>query len=207
LIVKGFNGFSKDVYAMNKKILSSYLLLGLIFSIISCRSQVAENSQTKVDRQPAVGGSFYPADPKELLGMIEGFFNDAPASLELKPLAIISPHAGFVFSGGVAAASFKQIDRNKKFKHIFIIASSHTMYFDGVSVYSQGDFITPLGKVPVDTLALWLDKKYSFISNIPKPHEKEHGIEVQLPFLQYWLKNPFSIIPIIIGGVYLPESG
>jgi hypothetical protein len=67
-------------------------------------------------------------------------------------------------------------------------------------VYSQGDFITPLGKVTVDTLASWLDKNYGIINNNSGPHEQEHSLEVQLPFLQYWLKKPFTIVPIIIGG-------
>ena len=183
-----------------KKILRLFLSVGLVFPVISCRSQVAENAQTKIDRKPAVAGSFYPADPKELQSNLKSYFDGAPKSLGLQPLAIVVPHAGYVFSGSVAAAAFKQIDRNRKFKHVFIIGSSHTMYFEGASVYSQGDFITPLGKTTVDTLAGWLDKKYSFISNNTKPHEKEHGIEVQLPFLQYWLENPITIIPIIIGG-------
>jgi AmmeMemoRadiSam system protein B/AmmeMemoRadiSam system protein A len=185
---------------MKTKILRLFLSVGLVLSIISCKSQVTDNSQTKIDRKPAVSGSFYPSDPKELKSMLEGFFRDAPSSNGIQLLAIVVPHAGYVFSGGVAASAFKQIDRNKKFKHVFIIASSHTMYFEGVSVYSQGDFITPLGKVAVDTLTGCLDSKYSFISNNAKPHENEHGIEVQLPFLQYWLKNSFTIIPIIIGS-------
>jgi len=154
----------------------------------------------KIDRQPTVAGSFYPADKKELQRMLQEFFKNAPSTLGQRPLAIIVPHAGYVFSGSVAAAAYKQIDRDKRFKHVFIIGSSHTMYFDGVSVYTQGDFITPLGTVTVDTLASLLDKKYRFINNNIKPHEKEHGLEVQLPFLQYWLKNPFTIVPIIIGG-------
>lgn len=185
---------------MINTILRLFLVLGLITSIISCKSQVTENNITKIDRQPAVAGSFYPADQKELLKMVEGFFKNVPTSNINQPLAVIVPHAGYVFSGDVAAAAYKQIDRERKFKHIFIIASSHTMYFDGVSVYTKGDFITPYGKVVVDTLANWLDIKYDFISNNTKPHEKEHGIEVQLPFLQYWLKNSFAIIPLVIGG-------
>lgn len=185
---------------MYKKILRFFVLLGLVFPIISCRSQVKDNTQMKIDRQPAVAGSFYPSDRKELIKMLEGFFNETPQVLSQQPLAVIVPHAGYVFSGGVAAAAFKQIDRNRKFKHVFIIGSSHTMYFDGASVYSQGDFITPLGKVTIDTLVGSLHSKYSFISNDVEPHAKEHSLEVQLPFLQYWLKNPFSIVPIIIGG-------
>jgi len=185
---------------MCKKILRLIIAMGLVFPIISCKSQVSEKGQTKIDRQPVFAGSFYPSDKSDLVKMLEGFFNEAPSVLSQQPLAVIVPHAGYVFSGGVAAASYKQIDRNKKFKHIFIISSSHTMYFEGASVYSQGDFITPLGKVEVDTLAQWLDKNYSVINSNTQPHQKEHSIEVQLPFLQYWLKNPFTIIPIIVGG-------
>jgi len=185
---------------MCKKILRLIIALGLVFPIISCKSQVSEKGQTKIDRQPVFAGSFYPSDKNELVKMLEGFFNEAPSVLSQQPLAVIVPHAGYVFSGGVAAASYKQIDRNKKFKHVFIISSSHTMYFEGASVYLQGDFITPFGKVEVDTLAQWLDKNYSIINSNIQPHQKEHSIEVQLPFLQYWLKNPFTIIPIVIGG-------
>lgn len=184
---------------MYKKILRFFVVVGIVFPIISCKSQES-NNQPKIDRQPVVAGSFYPSDKKELQKMLEDFFNNAPNAIEQQPLAVIAPHAGYIFSGNVAAASFKQLDRNKKFKHVFVIGSSHTTYFEGASVYYQGDFLTPLGKVAVDTLAGWLDKKYNVINNDLKPHEKEHSLEVQLPFLQYWLKNPFTIIPIIIGG-------
>ncbi|MDP4290317.1 MAG: AmmeMemoRadiSam system protein B, partial [Bacteroidota bacterium] len=135
-----------------------------------------------------------------LLKSLTDYFNKAPTVLKQRPLAIIVPHAGYVFSGVVAAAGYKQIDRDAVFKHIFLIGSSHTMYFDGASAYSIGDFITPLGKVKVDSLTELLVRKYSFISNDVRPHVKEHGLEVQLPFLQYWLRKPFSIVPIIIGG-------
>src|SRR5208283_4275532 len=124
-------------------------------------------------------------DKGELLRLITEYFDKAPTILKLRPLAIIVPHAGIIFSGGVAAAGYKQIDRNSVFKHVFIIGSSHTMYFEGVSAYSIGDFITPMGKVVVDTLAGWLVKKYRFISNDTRPHNGEHCLEVQLPFLQY----------------------
>ncbi|MBA7518554.1 hypothetical protein ES705_10625 [subsurface metagenome] len=74
------------------------------------------------------------------------------------------------------------------------------MSFNGASIYSQGDFLTPLGRIAVDTLAQWLVDHNKFISNDPKPHATEHSLEVQLPFLKYWLKNDFTIVPIIIGG-------
>jgi len=186
---------------MQKYLSRIFIVAGILLLCSSCNGQTNSKKVAKIDRQPAVAGSFYPADKGELLKSIVEYFNKAPVVLKQHPLAIIVPHAGYVFSGTVAAAGYKQIDRNATFKHVFIIGSSHTTYFEGASAYSIGDFITPLGKVTVDTLTGWLVKKYSsFISNDPQPHAKEHSIEVQLPFLQYWLKKPFSIVPIIIGG-------
>jgi len=186
---------------MQKQLSRILIIAGIVFLFSSCNGQTNSTRSLKIDRQPAVAGSFYLAEKSGLLKLVTEYFNKAPAVLKQQPLAIIVPHAGYVFSGGVAAAGYKQIDRNATFKHVFIIGSSHTTYFEGASAYSIGDFITPLGKVTVDTLTGWLVKKYSsFISNDVKPHEKEHSIEVQLPFLQYWLKKPFTIVPIIIGG-------
>jgi AmmeMemoRadiSam system protein B/AmmeMemoRadiSam system protein A len=186
---------------MQKQLSRIFIIAGIVFLFSSCNAQTNSTRSLKIDRQPAVAGSFYPVDKSGLLKLVTEYFNKAPSVLKQQPLAVIVPHAGYVFSGGVAAAGYKQIDRNATFKHVFIIGSSHTTYFEGASAYSIGDFITPLGKVPVDTLTGWLVKKYSsFISNDVQPHLKEHSIEVQLPFLQYWLKKPFSIVPIIIGG-------
>jgi len=185
---------------MQKQLSRIFIIAGIVFLFSSCNAQTNSRRPLKIDRQPAVAGSFYPTDKGGLLKLVTEYFNKAPAVLKQQPLAVIVPHAGYVFSGSVAAAGYKQIDRNATFKHVFIIGSSHTTYFEGASAYSIGDFITPLGKVEVDTLTGWLVKKYGFISNDVQPHLKEHSIEVQLPFLQYWLKKPFSIVPIIIGG-------
>ena len=175
-------------------------ILPFLFFVTACHSQTGQPGNKGPDRQPAVAGSFYPADKTELLKMVEGFFREAPDVLNEQPLAVILPHAGYIFSGGVAASAIKQIDRDKKFDHVFIIGSSHTMYFEGASVFPRGNFVTPLGKVPVDTLASWLDDHYAVINGNTEPHNGEHCLEVELPLLQYWMKNPFAIIPIIIGG-------
>lgn len=184
-----------------RRFVNRIFILGcIIFFVCSCFAQKKSEVFAKIDRPPAVAGSFYPGYKTELIDMLESCFNASEKTLSDRPLAVIVPHAGYVFSGSVAAAAYKQIERNTKLKHVFIIGSSHTMYFNGVSVYSEGDFITPLGKVPVDTLTSWLAEKYDFISADFRPHQNEHSLEVQLPFLQYWLKHPFSIIPIILGG-------
>ena len=185
---------------MQKYLIRIFIVAGILLLSLSCEARATYRNPAKTDRQPAVAGSFYPAAKGELLKLIADYFNQAPAVLKKQPLALIVPHAGVVYSGGVAAAGYKQIDRDAVFKHVFIIGSSHTAYFEGASAYSTGDFITPLGKVRVDTLAGWLVKSYKFISSDPQPHAREHSIEVQLPFLQYWLKKPFSIVPLIIGG-------
>lgn len=186
---------------MQKYFKRIFIGLGIISLLSSCKAQTNSGTPAKIDRQPAVAGTFYPADKGELLRLITEYFDKAPTILNQRPLAIIVPHAGIIFSGGVAASGFKQLDRDAVFKHVFIIGSSHTVYFEGVSAYSIGDFITPVGKVEVDTLTGWLVKKYSsFISSDTRPHVGEHCIEVELPFLQYWLKKPFSIVPLIIGG-------
>ena len=115
-------------------------------------------------------------------------------------LAIIAPHAGYVFSGEVAASSFNQIDPDKKYENIFILASSHRMSFEGASIYNKGNYVTPLGTVKVNLeLANKLLKENPVFTDKADAHIYEHSLEVQLPFLQYKLKTEFQIIPIILG--------
>ena len=167
-----------------------------------CRSQ-----GERVDRQPAVAGSFYPAKQEELDAMLKQLFKNAVPSKNIQnTLAIICPHAGYVFSGEVAASAFNQIDPEKTYENIFVIGSSHHIAFEGASIYSQGNFITPLGTVKVNTeLADRLIKKSTVFSNRTDAHDREHCLEVQLPFLQYRLKKDFKIIPIVL-GTQSPET-
>ncbi len=153
------------------------------------------------DRQPAVAGRFYPADPDELRKLVISLFKNAKPKIVSNTAAIISPHAGYVFSGPVAASAFNQIDTDKQYKNIFLLGTSHTTYLDGASIFSQGDCIIPGAKIKVNRqLANELIEKYSFFTYNPKAHAYEHTIEVQLPFLYYKLKNhDFQIVPIIIG--------
>jgi len=160
-----------------------------------------------LDRQPAVAGSFYPAGRAELEAELQQLFaKAAPARETQNIIAVIAPHAGYVFSGEVAASAFNQIDPSKQFENIFILGSSHHIAFEGASVYSQGDFITPLGTVKVNTgLADQLIKNNSIFSNRMDAHAHEHSLEVQLPFLQVRLKKNFKIVPIVL-GTQSPET-
>ncbi len=169
----------------------------VLLTLWQCRGQ---KQNVKTDRQPSVAGSFYPASKQELLMMLDEFFLTAKGTSRVDPQVLVVPHAGYVFSGQVAAAAYKQIDREKSYKRIFIIGPNHRVAFDGVMAYTQGDFLTPLGRVSVDPLAGELVRKHQLFGSDPKPHQQEHCIEVQLPFLQYWLKKPFTIVPLLIGG-------
>ena len=174
----------------------TFLLFGILFFFSNCQSQ-----NKNIDRQPAVAGQFYPANREELNSTLKQLFSKAVPSKEIKDvIAIISPHAGYVFSGEVAASSFNQIDTEKEYENIFVIGSSHHIAFEGASIYSHGNFITPIGTVKVNTeLADQLIKKYSLFSDRTDAHESEHSLEVQLPFLQYRLKKNFKIVPIVLG--------
>ncbi len=115
--------------------------------------------------------------------------------------AIIVPHAGYPFSGVVAASGFNQIDPNKEYDNIFVLGPSHYVGFDGAAVYTRGNFITPLGVVKVNTeLAKELIRADKIFSDRNDAQEQEHSIEVELPFLQYRLKKDFRIVPIVVGS-------
>jgi AmmeMemoRadiSam system protein B/AmmeMemoRadiSam system protein A len=173
-----------------------FIVLLSIFNIMETFSYT-----NSTDRQPVAAGSFYPANKemlsKELSDMFENCKKSPP---DLNVRAIISPHAGYIFSGTVAASAFSSIPRNTVFKNIFVIGSSHVMYFNGASIYSSGDYITPLGKLVVNkeiAKKLILDNKVFLFPE--DAHMKEHSIEVQLPFIQYYFRAKPNIVPIIIG--------
>ena len=180
------------------------VLFFLFVDKMSCQSQSNTykigGSNMLINRQPAVAGQFYPAEPDSLKAELKQLFASSVQIKTENTLAIISPHAGYVFSGSVAASAFNQSDAKKKYKNIFILASSHRMYFEGASIYTVGNYETPLGEVKVDIdLAKKLVKENHCFNDDTLPHSGEHSLEVQLPFLQYKMKTDFKIIPIILG--------
>jgi len=160
-----------------------------------------KSTESSQNRFPSAAGSFYPSNQDELKRMLKTFFAKAPVlQSDGNVLAVISPHAGYVFSGEVAAAAFKQIDPEKAYKTIFIIGSSHRNSFPGASVYSIGNYITPLGTVQTDLEAAQkIARENKIMAYDPSFQNHEHSIEVQIPFLQYWVKNDFKIVPILLG--------
>ncbi len=158
------------------------------------------------DRQAVVAGRFYPLSKNELQSELQELFSKASrplAELKLRNVdirAIVSPHAGYVFSGQVAATAFLPLKGRNDIRRIFLIGSSHHAWFEGASIYYDAYYITPLGKVEVDTeTARQLLTQQDIIDYHPEAHSNEHCLEVQLPFLQFILESKFKIIPIIIG--------
>ncbi|HEY5508557.1 MAG TPA: AmmeMemoRadiSam system protein B [Paludibacter sp.] len=160
-----------------------------------------ENTTKSIDRQPAVAGKFYPADPDKLQQELTSLFAAAISKQCNQVRAIISPHAGYIYSGGVAASAFNQIDRKINYKRVFLIGSSHCISFDKAAVYCDGDFVMPYGKEKVDTAfgKMLVERFPDIFTANPAAHQEEHCLEVQLPFLHYTLKTVYSIVPIVIG--------
>ena len=155
----------------------------------------------QADRNPAVAGQFYASQPEKLEQEVLKSFNMATPHKYNHVRAIICPHAGFVYSGKIAASAFNQIDGNAHYERVFLIASSHREYFDKASVYCQGNYIMPYGNENVDQeFGRQLVEHFPdvFTAN-SSPHISEHSVEVQLPFLHHVLKSDYKIVPIIIG--------
>ncbi len=175
------------------------ILIFFLFLANSCSSQT-KKTQPMINRQAVVAGTFYPSDKEKLSAQLNELFKVAAHKSKTDVLAIISPHAGYVYSGSVAASAFNQIDATKKYESIFVIGASHVAFFNGASVYNTGNFITPLGEVEVDTaIANKLIKENPLFGFNTSYHLDDHCLEVQLPFLQYIMKTKYKIVPVIIG--------
>lgn len=181
----------------NLKLLSfklNFYLLSFTFLVNCFASEIKE---------PNVAGAFYPADPDELSGMIEAFLDKAaPETVKDDIIALIVPHAGYVYSGQTAAFGYKLI-QGKDYKTVVVISPAHHYAFSGVSVYPEGFFRTPLGDIEIDRdFTQELLSKDPQIIFEPAAFEKEHALEVQLPFLQKALSN-FKIVPVVMGDCSL----
>lgn len=178
------------------------LLMISIFILIALflTPKVLFAKEEEMVKKALVAGSFYPASNEELNKTIDLFFGLVPIQ-DIKPdiLALISPHAGYEYSGQVAAFGYKLIS-SRKYKTVIIIAPSHRELFKGASIWNSGEFQTPLGNIEVDKdLAdKIISKNAKMIRFYPKAFSQEHSLEVQLPFLQKALSN-FKIVPIVVG--------
>ncbi len=172
----------------------------IILSLFSAGCHSQDPLEAPVNRKAYAAGKFYAGSSSGLNTDLQQLFKQAKESEYDHVQAIIVPHAGYPYSGIVAASGYNQVDPDKEYEHVFVIASSHTAHYRGGSIYSKGNYETPLGEVEVDrNLAEKLITENDIFSFQAKAHQTEHSLEVQLPFLQYHLKKPFKIIPIVIG--------
>jgi len=151
-------------------------------------------------RKSVIAGSWYPGNPSILRRDIENYFDSIPdLKLEGEVVGLIAPHAGYIYSGQVAANAYNLI-RGKKYDVVIIIGPSHRVAFNGVSVFSRGGYETPLGVVPVaEEFAQKIRKLSKITADIPEAHRQEHSVEIQIPFLQVAL-GEFSFVPFVMGN-------
>ncbi|WP_076407478.1 AmmeMemoRadiSam system protein B [Shewanella sp. UCD-KL12] len=155
-------------------------------------------------RSPAVAGLFYPADPVELTKQLKSYLAKVGTQQDLsskRPKAIIVPHAGYIYSGEVAAHAFASIGANaNKIKRVVLIGPAHTIYLQGCALPEMTHFETPLGFLDIDKHSINSLSSYEGVTTSDLPHQNEHSLEVQLPFLQH-LISEFTLIPIVVGDI------
>jgi len=173
-----------------------------------CLDNIAQDSGPVIDRQPAFAGTFYPASPRELREDLDHYFAEAEAvRLDGRVRILVVPHAGYDYSGVVAASGYKSIPKDAIYKNIFLIASSHREQFNGASVYAPGNYITPLGEVRVNReIASQLIQSGKNIRYLPRAHDREHSIEVQIPYIQHHFSETPDIVPIVMGNSSLAAA-
>ncbi len=150
-------------------------------------------------RKAAVAGMFYENNPEILKKQIKEYLKKAaPGKVQGNVIALISPHAGYTFSGQAAAFGYKLLD-SKKIKKVIVIAPSHSVGFRGASIPDTDSYETPLGLVKLDRKSCDILLKQKLFSSIARVHSHEHSLEVQLPFLQVVLGSNFKLVPIVVG--------
>jgi AmmeMemoRadiSam system protein B len=162
-------------------------------------------------RPPAVAGLFYPAEEtnlrRELEGLLDAALKTPRPTIENRgqPKAVIAPHAGYVYSGPVAASAYAQLtDLRGKVERVVLLGPAHRLSFRGLANSTAEGFGTPLGVVPVDVEGMTRAGGLPHVHQLDQAHEGEHSLEVHLPFLQIVLGD-FRIVPMVV-GVARPEE-
>ena len=158
-------------------------------------------------RPPAVAGMFYPADPEELHGMVAQYLRDAAdsASDSSPPKAIIAPHAGYVYSGPVAATAYARLQSvHDKIRRVVLLGPSHRIPLFGLAISSVDQFETPLGPVKLDRDAINSIADLPQVRRLDEAHSMEHSLEVHLPFLLEVLDD-FKLVPLVVGDAQPAE--
>ncbi|NPB06236.1 MAG: AmmeMemoRadiSam system protein B [Aquificae bacterium] len=145
-------------------------------------------------RRPAVAGTFYPASPEELIKLMDLLCGEEPPK-KIKAKAILVPHAGYVYSGRTACEVYKRVEIPPE---VVLLGPNHTGYGAPISVYGGDAWETPFGVVEIDKELREEVLKYPYARADELAHLYEHSLEVQVPFLQRYAKQPFKILPIVL---------
>jgi len=160
-------------------------------------------------RAPAVAGLFYPGESEELERAVASYLAAVPEppSGAPAPKALIVPHAGYVYSGPVAASGYARIaGQRRAIRRVVLLGPSHRVLLRGLAASGSEAFATPLGVVPVDRAAIDAILDLPQVQIFEAAHRQEHSLEVQLPFLQYLLED-FSLVPLSVGDAEAEEVG
>ena len=153
-----------------------------------------------VTRPPAVSGSFYPAGKAELRAMTRRLLSEAEQEGPT-PKVLIAPHAGYVYSGPVAASGYARLNgKAGHIRRVVLIGPAHRVYFKGVALSTADSFETPLGNVPIDSPTIRALRRNIAVAENDTAHHQEHSLEVHLPFLQETLDD-FELIPLLVGDI------
>lgn len=156
-------------------------------------------------RPTAVAGLFYPDERDELHDMVSGFLRSAETSNAPPPKAIIAPHAGYIYSGPVAASAYARLEPVRKtIRRVVLLGPSHRVGFLGIAASSADYFHTPLGDVPIDHPLRKQVLQLSAVQSFDQAHQMEHSLEVHLPFLQEVLDD-FTLLPLVVGDASAEE--
>lgn len=155
-------------------------------------------------RHPAVAGLFYPDDPRELRWQVADFLAAVPAG-GVVPKAIIAPHAGYVYSGPIAASAYARLQPARgRVTRVVLLGPAHRVGFRGLALSGADYFQTPLGRVMVDKEAIEKISRLPQVHVMDLAHAQEHSLEVHLPFLQEVL-GEFSLVPLVVGDAEAGE--
>ncbi len=155
-------------------------------------------------REPAVAGQFYPGSPTELDATIRTFFDEVAAPQGPAPKAMIVPHAGYVYSGPIAATAYARLRPHRaQYTRVVLLGPCHRVAVSGLALSGADVFRTPLGDVPLDQIAI-AGLTMPEVSVVDASHRFEHSLEVHLPFLQTVLES-FSLVPLVVGDA-TPEA-
>ena len=155
-------------------------------------------------RAPAVSGTFYPANAVKLHEMVDDFMKYARHNGEM-PKAIIAPHAGYIYSGPVAASAYARLEKYAdQIERVVLVGPSHRVGFNGLAAPAVDYFETPLGRLLIDQISIESLLDFPWVQRLERAHTLEHSLEVQLPFLQIVLKE-FSLVPLVVGNAEVSE--